>query len=58
MLKEIFEQPRALRDTIHPRINKEEKKICLDEVKITAEQLKILTGYLWRHVALHTMQGL
>ncbi len=40
MLKEIFEQPRALRDTINPRINEEEKKICLGEVKITAEQLK------------------
>lgn len=40
MLKEIFEQPRALRDTIHPRINEAEKTICLDEVNITAEQLK------------------
>lgn len=40
MLKEIFEQPRALKDTIRPRINEQEKTICLDEVNITAEQLK------------------
>jgi len=40
MLKEIFEQPRALRDTIHPRINEAEKTICLDEINITAEQLQ------------------
>lgn len=40
MLKEICEQPRALRDTIHPRINETDKTICLDEVNITPEQLK------------------
>ncbi|MGI6554627.1 MAG: glutamine--fructose-6-phosphate transaminase (isomerizing) [Bacillota bacterium] len=40
MLKEIFEQPRALRDTVHPRINEEKLEICLDEVNITAQQLK------------------
>ena len=40
MLKEIFEQPRALRDTVHPRINEAEKSICLGEINITAQQLK------------------
>ena len=40
MLKEICEQPRALRDTIHSRINVNEKSVNLHEVNITSEQLK------------------
>jgi glucosamine--fructose-6-phosphate aminotransferase (isomerizing) len=40
MLKEIFEQPRALRDTLSGRINKEGSRVMLDEVKITSEEVK------------------
>ncbi len=37
MLKEIFEQPKALRDTISPRIK--DGKVVLDGVELTAEML-------------------
>ncbi len=40
MLKEIFEQPKALRDTIGPRIAEAEVRIA-DEVRIPAEELPI-----------------
>ena len=38
MLKEIFEQPKALRDTISPRIR--EGKVVLDSIHLTADYLK------------------
>lgn len=38
MFKEIMEQPKALRDTISPRIR--DGKIVLDDIKLTKEQLK------------------
>ncbi len=38
MLKEIFEQPRAFRDTISPRIK--DGRVCLDDVSLTADYLK------------------
>ena len=38
MLKEILEQPRAIRDTIAPRIR--EGEICLPELKMTREQIR------------------
>ncbi len=38
MMKEICEQPEALRKTISPRIR--EGKIVLDDMKLTAEQIK------------------
>lgn len=38
MFKEIMEQPKALRDTISPRIK--DGRIVLDDVTLTAEQLK------------------
>ncbi len=41
MLKEIFEQPKALRDTIGPRIAEAEVRIA-DEVRIPAEELRAL----------------
>ena len=40
MLKEIFEQPRALLDTIRPRVTTKEKTIKLDEVNIAPERLR------------------
>ncbi len=38
MFKEIMEQPKAIRDTITPRIKN--GRIVLDEIKLTAEQVK------------------
>lgn len=40
MLKEIFEQPRALRDTLSGRISPENDRVILNELNIDAEQLK------------------
>ena len=38
MLKEIFEQPKALRDTIHPRIK--DGRVVLDDIDLTPEYLR------------------
>lgn len=40
MLKEIYEQPKAYRDTMLGRINKETNKVVLPELKLTEEQIK------------------
>ncbi|MDP9171056.1 MAG: glutamine--fructose-6-phosphate transaminase (isomerizing), partial [Acidobacteriota bacterium] len=40
MLKEIFEQPRAVRDTTLGRVGQESGKIFLDEMDITPEQFR------------------
>jgi len=40
MLKEIHEQPRAYQDTMASRINEAGDEVILDEVRITAEQLR------------------
>lgn len=40
MIKEIFEQPRGLRDTISPRVSLEEAAVRLDDVRISAEELR------------------
>jgi glucosamine--fructose-6-phosphate aminotransferase (isomerizing) len=42
MLKEIFEQPQGLRDTIAPRVSLEEGLVRLDDVRITVEELRSL----------------
>jgi glutamine---fructose-6-phosphate transaminase (isomerizing) len=42
MLKEIFEQPQALRDTIEPRVSLEQATVQLDEVRIGADELRKL----------------
>jgi glutamine---fructose-6-phosphate transaminase (isomerizing) len=42
MLKEIFEQPQGLRDTILPRVSLEAGRISLNEVKIGREELRAL----------------
>src|SRR5580698_8800089 len=39
MLKEIFEQPQGLRDTVLPRVSLEDGKVRLDEVRIGREEL-------------------
>lgn len=41
MLKEIYEQPRAISDTVSPRIK--EGRVCLDELGLTEEQIKELS---------------
>ena len=43
MLKEIFEQPETIQDTIRGRIYPEENKIYLEEVKLSDDFLKKLT---------------
>ena len=41
MLKEIFEQPRALRDTIAPRISVQKVEVCIgDEIRISPAELR------------------
>jgi glutamine---fructose-6-phosphate transaminase (isomerizing) len=42
MLKEIFEQPQGLRDTIAPRVSLEEGLVRLDDVRITVDELRSL----------------
>jgi len=42
MLKEIFEQPRSLRDTVVPRVRLESAAVKLDEVGLSAEELRAL----------------
>ncbi|MFZ5645920.1 MAG: glutamine--fructose-6-phosphate transaminase (isomerizing) [Bacillota bacterium] len=40
MIKEIHEQPRALRDTLSGRINPEESEVVLSEIKMTPDQIR------------------
>jgi len=42
MLKEIFEQPQGLRDTVGPRVSLEEAVVRLDEVRISTDELRAL----------------
>jgi glutamine---fructose-6-phosphate transaminase (isomerizing) len=42
MIKEIFEQPQALRDTIQPRVVLEESTVRLKDVPISVEELRAL----------------
>jgi glutamine---fructose-6-phosphate transaminase (isomerizing) len=42
MLKEIFEQPQGLQDTIAPRVSLEEGLVRLDDVRITVDELRSL----------------
>jgi glutamine---fructose-6-phosphate transaminase (isomerizing) len=42
MLKEIYEQPRAVRDTTLGRISRDTGKVILEEMKITEEELRSL----------------
>jgi glucosamine--fructose-6-phosphate aminotransferase (isomerizing) len=42
MLKEIFDQPKGLRDTINPRVSLEDAVVRLDDVRISPEELRAL----------------
>ena len=43
MLKEIFDQPESLRDTIAPRVSLEKGEILIaEEVRISVEELRAL----------------
>ena len=42
LLKEIFEQPKGLRDTIEPRVSLEEAVVRLDDVRISTDELRAL----------------
>jgi glutamine---fructose-6-phosphate transaminase (isomerizing) len=42
MIKEIFDQPQGLRDTIQPRVSLDEGSVKLDEVRISPEELQAL----------------
>jgi glucosamine--fructose-6-phosphate aminotransferase (isomerizing) len=42
MLKEIFDQPQGLRDTINPRVSLEDAVVRLDDVRISPEELRAL----------------
>src|SRR3712207_4375051 len=44
MLKEIYEQPRALRDTVQGRISLDTGRVYLDEMNITEEDFKRFTS--------------
>ena len=40
LIREIFEQPEALRQTIEPRVSLESGRVQLEDVRISAEQLR------------------
>jgi glucosamine--fructose-6-phosphate aminotransferase (isomerizing) len=42
MLKEIFDQPQGLQDTINPRVSLEDAVVRLDDVRISPEELRAL----------------
>ena len=42
MLKEIFDQPQGLRDTILPRVSQDEAAVQLDDVRISTDELRAL----------------
>ncbi|HKR59633.1 MAG TPA: glutamine--fructose-6-phosphate transaminase (isomerizing) [Pyrinomonadaceae bacterium] len=44
MLKEIYEQPRAVRDTVQGRISLDSGKVFLDEMNITESDFKRITS--------------
>ena len=42
MIKEIFDQPQGLRDTVTPRISLQEGRVCLEQIHISAEDLRVV----------------
>jgi glucosamine--fructose-6-phosphate aminotransferase (isomerizing) len=44
MLKEIFEQPRAIEDTFRGRIYPGEGRVCIEEIKIKEEDIKKISN--------------
>ena len=41
MLKEMYEQPKTVRDTIHPRIDKD-GQITIEELGMTEEEIRAI----------------
>ena len=58
MLKEIYEQPKAVRDTISPRLNKDNTAIVLNELNGQNNMLKLSTKYISLLAVLLIMQDL
>ncbi|NNE67981.1 MAG: glutamine--fructose-6-phosphate transaminase (isomerizing) [Pyrinomonadaceae bacterium] len=44
MLKEVYEQPRAVRDTVQGRVSLDDGKVYLDEMEITEEDFRNVTS--------------
>src|SRR5262249_43892761 len=42
MIKEIFEQPQGVRDTVEPRVSLNEGVVRLDDIRISADELRAL----------------
>jgi glutamine---fructose-6-phosphate transaminase (isomerizing) len=42
MIKEIFDQPQGLRDTVTPRVSLQEGRVCLEQIHISAEDLRVV----------------
>lgn len=42
MIREIFEQPRGLRDTIAPRVSLEQGRVILEEVRMIPDEIRAL----------------
>ena len=42
MIKEIFDQPQGLRDTIAPRVSLEKAEVRLEDVRIGTDELRSL----------------
>jgi glutamine---fructose-6-phosphate transaminase (isomerizing) len=40
MIKEIFDQPQGLRDTVTPRVSLQEGRVCLEQIHISQEELR------------------
>src|SRR5690242_10355301 len=44
MLKEIFDQPQAFQDTVLPRVSTDHRAVRLEDVRISAEELRVVRG--------------
>lgn len=44
MLKEIYEQPRAVRDTVQGRVSLDTGRVYLDEMEISDDDLRAVTS--------------
>jgi glutamine---fructose-6-phosphate transaminase (isomerizing) len=40
MIKEIFDQPQGLRETVTPRVSLQEGRVCLEQIHISQEELR------------------
>jgi glucosamine--fructose-6-phosphate aminotransferase (isomerizing) len=44
LIREIFEQPASLRHAIEPRVSPEDGLVCLEDIRISSEELRALRG--------------